>query len=84
MTPARGWTEADYYRASRNARRACETRMAQQQIQGVLDEADRVPVGLVEPAHSYAVPPVGRARHNTTADAANPAQDSRGVRQRGR
>lgn len=50
MTPVRGWTEHDYYTASRRARRLGERRLAQQQIQGVLDEADAGAVGLVEPA----------------------------------
>lgn len=49
MTPVRGW-EHDYYTASRRARRLGERRLAQQQIQGVLDEADAGAVGLVEPA----------------------------------
>lgn len=40
MTPAVGWTEHDYYRASRAARQACERKAAQLQIRGVLEEVD--------------------------------------------
>lgn len=37
MTPSQGWSEHDYFRASRAARRACEARSEQLQIGGVLD-----------------------------------------------
>lgn len=49
MTPAASWSPADYYTASRAARRAFEAQ--DQQLSLGLDEADRgKPVGLVEPS----------------------------------
>lgn len=51
MTPTIGWSELDYYRASRAARRASERRAQQLQIAGVLDEEAAPRDGfLVEPA----------------------------------
>ena len=40
MTPVASWSPADYYRASRAARRACERSAEQLQIDAVLEEAE--------------------------------------------
>lgn len=65
MTPATGWTEAAYYRASRAARAAWERTDSQLTIGG-LDEADTGAVGLVEPAAPPPVSPLGRRAPTTT------------------
>jgi hypothetical protein len=62
VTPTVGWTEQDYYRASRAARRAWEKRADQQQIPGVLDEQPEGAGLLVEPAGIPTLPARRRAR----------------------
>lgn len=76
MTPVQGWSEADYYRASRNARAACESRSEQLQLIGVLDEPQVSRADATAAACGSSSPPFAAEADSPGGGLAVPAEET--------